>query len=182
MGERKEKELFLTFLKIGAFTFGGGYAMLPLIQREIVEQKHWLTEEEMLDIVAVAESTPGPLAVNCATFVGSKTAGVGGAFAATGGVVLPSFAIMLLISHLLSWVEQARIVQFAFQGIRAGVLVLIGSALISLYRQSRKGLFDYLVMAGAFAAAVLGVNTVLVLIICAVLGCIRILCRKGERL
>ncbi len=176
---KKRKELFLTFLKIGAFTFGGGYAMIPLIKREIVEAKEWLTEEEMLDITAVAESTPGPLAVNTATFVGWRAAGTLGALAATVGVVLPSFVIMIVISGILAWVEQAQVVQFAFRGIRAGVLVLIFSALLSLYRQSKKSVFDYIVIIGAFlGAAVFGVNTILILLVCGILGMLRILLRK----
>lgn len=175
------KALFISFLKIGAFTFGGGYAMIPLIKREIVEEKKWLNDEEMLDIVAVAESTPGPLAVNAATFVGCRVAGTEGALAATTGVVLPAFVIMIVISKILSWVEQAQVVKFAFNGIRAGVLVLIVSALLSLFRQSKKEAFNYIVMFAAFiAAAFFHVSTILILICCAVLGYVRLLCRKEE--
>lgn len=92
-------ELFLTFAKIGAFTFGGGYAMIPLIQREVVDHKHWISNEDILDVVAIAESTPGPIAINSATFIGQKIAGTKGAVAATIGVVLPSFLIMIAISY-----------------------------------------------------------------------------------
>lgn len=101
MGRGKCKELFYTFLKIGAFTFGGGYAMIPLIKREIVEDKKWLTDKDIFEIIVISESTPGPLAVNCATFVGSRIAGVKGALAATLGVVLPSFLVILIISQIL---------------------------------------------------------------------------------
>ena len=93
----KNLDLFLTFLKIGAFTFGGGYAMIPLIQREICENKKWISEQEITDIVAISESTPGPVAVNAATFVGYRTNGFVGAFIATLGVVLPSFLIISVI-------------------------------------------------------------------------------------
>ena len=92
--------LFLTFFKIGAFTFGGGYAMLPLIQREIVEKRKWITNDDILEVVAIAESTPGPIAVNSATFVGYRTGGFSGALLATLGVVLPSFAVILSLIHI----------------------------------------------------------------------------------
>ncbi len=93
--------LFSTFFKIGAFTFGGGYAMIPLIQREIAEKRKWITEDDILDIIAIAESTPGPIAVNSATFVGYKVAGFWGAFVSTLGVVLPSFVIITVIAYVL---------------------------------------------------------------------------------
>ena len=94
---RKLFELFAAFFRIGAFTFGGGYAMIPLIQKETVENKKWITDDDILEIVAIAESTPGPIAINAATFVGYKVAGFWGAFFATIGMVVPSFAIILLI-------------------------------------------------------------------------------------
>ena len=105
---RQIVELLLVFLKIGAFTFGGGYAMIPLIHREMVENKSWITDEEIMDIIAIAESTPGPLAVNSATFVGFRVAGFWGAVAATAGVVLPAFVIicircLLCILKASSW-------------------------------------------------------------------------------
>ena len=94
-------QLFFTFLKIGAFTFGGGYAMIPLVQRETVENHRWITDDELLDIIAIAESTPGPIAVNSATFVGYRVGGTAGALLASLGVILPSFTVILLISLLL---------------------------------------------------------------------------------
>ena len=93
-------QVFATFFKIGAFTFGGGYAMIPLIQRETVENHNWVTEDDILEIIAIAESTPGPIAINSATFVGYRTCGVLGSMCATIGVVLPSFVIILLISFV----------------------------------------------------------------------------------
>ena len=113
MDKKPYSKLFFTFLKIGAFTFGGGYAMIPLIKREVVESNKWISEEEMLDVIAVAESTPGPLAINSATFVGSHMAGALGALAATLGVVLPSFLIILAISFALKQVEHLPVVQYA---------------------------------------------------------------------
>lgn len=167
-------ELFVTFCKIGAFTFGGGYAMIPLIRREVVEEKKWLAEEEMFDLIAIAESTPGPLAINAATFVGNRVGGVRGALAATLGVVLPSFLIILLIAGVLTRVEHFPIVQKAFQGIRAGVLVLIASALISLFRQLPRRAFAYIVLAAAFAAAcLLQADSIVLLIACALVGVVR---------
>ena len=116
---KKVFQLFITFIKIGAFTFGGGYAMVPLIQRETVEKKKWINDDDILEIVAIAESTPGPIAVNSATFVGYKTAGVLGAAAATIGVVLPSFTIIYFISFVIDKFENNTAVKYAFSGIRA---------------------------------------------------------------
>ncbi len=107
----KNLELFLTFMKIGAFTFGGGYAMIPLIQKEVCENKKWLNEKEISDIVAISESTPGPIAINAATFVGYQTAGFSGACMATLGVVLPSFLIISLISLVLTQVQSVKAVR-----------------------------------------------------------------------
>ena len=99
------KDLFFVFAKIGAFTFGGGYAMISLIKKEVVEEKKWLDKNEIPDIIAISESTPGPFAINVATFVGSKMAGIKGALVATLGMVLPSFFIILFLSQLLLKIE-----------------------------------------------------------------------------
>ena len=164
-------KLLLTFLKIGAFTFGGGYAMIPLIQREVVEKNKWLTDEDILDIIAIAESTPGPIAINSATFVGYKTAGFFGAFFCTLGVVLPSFVIILIISFVLEEFEALKAVQYAFNGIRAGVLALILKALINMYKKCPKNLVSYIVIAASFiCVTVFDVNVLLVIIGCAVFG------------
>ena len=119
--KRKALGLFATFFKIGAFTFGGGYAMIPLIQREIVDKKQWATNEDLLDIIAIAESTPGPIAVNAATFIGSKIDGFFGALFATLGVVLPSFITIFAVSFAIAQFEHIKLVQYAFTGIRAAV-------------------------------------------------------------
>jgi len=164
-------KIFLTFMKIGAFTFGGGYAMIPLIQKETVENHKWVTDEDILDVVAIAESTPGPIAINAATFVGYHVAGFAGAVAATLGVVLPSFAIILVISGLLQQFQDLKVVRYAFNGIRVGVLVLMLKALIKMFRANRKGALPYVLMGLAFAlTALVGVNTFLVIILCGVLG------------
>lgn len=164
-------KLFLTFMKIGGFTFGGGYAMIPLIQKETVENKKWITEEDILEIVAIAESTPGPIAINAATFVGYRVAGVLGAACATTGVVLPSFVIILAISYVLQQFEQLQAVRYAFFGIRAGVLALLLKALWTMYKKSPKGWAGYAVMAGSFIlTAFLNVPLLYVIIGCAVFG------------
>lgn len=163
--------LFTTFLKIGAFTFGGGYAMIPLIQKEVVEKQKWLTDADILDIVAIAESTPGPIAINSATFVGYQTSGVIGAFLATVGVILPSFLVILLVSFLLRQFGTIKPLQYAFQGIRAGVLALIANALFSMYRQAPKHLFSYLIMLTAFIlVAFAQVNVIFVILGCGIAG------------
>ncbi len=163
--------LFMTFMKIGAFTFGGGYAMIPLIQKEVVAKKKWLTDEDILEIVAIAESTPGPIAINAATFVGYKTAGFWGALLATLGVVLPSFSIIIAISFVLREFQNLAAVKYAFWGIRAGVLALIVKALWSMYKQSRNGLMSYIIMALAFVAvAIFDINVLWVIIGCALVG------------
>ena len=165
--------LFLTFFKIGAFTFGGGYAMLPLIQREIVEKRKWITNDDILEVVAIAESTPGPIAVNSATFVGYRTGGFSGALLATLGVVLPSFAVILAISFVLREFESLKAVQYAFSGIRAGVLALVLKALWSMYKQSPKTAVSYALMAIAFVlVAFLGADVLPVIIGCAAVGLI----------
>lgn len=163
--------LFSTFFKIGAFTFGGGYAMIPLIQKETVEKHKWVTDDDILEIIAIAESTPGPIAINSATFVGYRTCGVLGAVCATLGVTLPSFGSILLISYVLREFQQIQAVQYAFRGIRAGVLALLFKALWSMYKKSPKGWMPYAVMAGAFVlTAVCRVNVLIVVLACAVFG------------
>ena len=168
--------LFLIFMKIGLFTFGGGYAMIPLIQRETVDNKKWISDKDILDIVAIAESTPGPIAINAATFIGYRVGGFLGAMAATVGVVLPSFAIIAAISYVLAAFQNVVWIQYAFNGIRAGVLALIVKALWSMYKQSPKGVFSYLIMFGAFAVtAFLPVNVVFVILFCAAAGILQTL-------
>ena len=170
--------LFITFFKIGAFTFGGGYAMIPVIEREMCEKHKWLKGEEILDIFAISESTPGPIAINSATFVGYRVAGMLGSFCATLGVVLPSFIIISLISLVLKEFSELEVVQFAFNGIRAGVLALVIKAFYSMYKKCPKGLFSYILMFGAFAASLfidilgLDISIIYIIVTCAVIGLI----------
>lgn len=126
--KRKLLSLFLTMLKIGAFTFGGGYAMLALLERELVDRRAWLEKEEFLDMAAIAESTPGPIAINAATYVGYRRAGLLGATLATLGVVLPSFAIIYTISLFFDAFLAFAPVAFAFRGLQVGVIYLILTA------------------------------------------------------
>lgn len=123
-------ELFWTFLKIGAFTFGGGYAMLPLVQAEVLTHG-WLSEEEIINFIAVSEGTPGPFAVNMSTYVGAETAGFWGALFATLGVTLPSFGIILLVAHCFTRFEESRLVKGAMCGLKPAVVGLIGAAVLS---------------------------------------------------
>jgi len=164
-------KLFCIFFRIGAFTFGGGYAMIPLIQKEVVENNKWITDEDILDIIAIAESTPGPIAINSATFVGYKIAGFWGAAAATFGVVLPSFVIISLISFILDKFQEVRAVKYAFFGIRAGVLALLLKALWSMYVKCPKGLLAYILMAISFVvAAFVNISVLWIILFCAAVG------------
>ena len=129
-------DLFCTFFRIGAFTFGGGYAMLPMLQREIVEKKKWAAEEDLLDYFAVGQCTPGVIAVNTATFVGYKTAGIPGGIMATLGVVAPSLVIITAIAALLSNFAHYPAVRNAFAGIRVAVCVLILNSVLNLLKKS----------------------------------------------
>lgn len=170
---KKALELFSVFFKIGAFTFGGGYAMIPFIQKETAEKRDWITEEEILEIFAIAESTPGPIAINSATFVGYRVAGFWGSAFATFGVVLPSFLIISVIAMLLQNFADLEPVRFAFFGIRAGVLALLFKALWTMYKKAPKNLISYIIMGASFlAVAILKINVLLVLIGCALTGLI----------
>ncbi|MDO5396943.1 MAG: chromate transporter [bacterium] len=124
-------ELFLTFFKIGAFTFGGGYAMLPLIQEEVTSHG-WMSMEQLVNFIAVSESTPGPFAVNTATYIGTETAGFFGAAAATLGVVLPSFIIILIIAKFFSAFSKNRFVIGCMNGLKPAVIAMIASAVLSV--------------------------------------------------
>ena len=173
--------LFLTFMKIGTFTFGGGYAMIPLIQREVVEEKKWINESELMDMIAIAESTPGPIAINSATFVGHHVGGFWGAFCATVGVILPSFAIIAAISSVLQQFERLRAVKYAFLGIRAGVLALILKAFWNMARQIPKKAVSCCIAATAFVlAALLKLNVLVVIVLCAAAGLIASLMAEGR--
>ena len=139
-------DLFLTFAKIGLFTFGGGYALVSLIEHTCVEVKQWITHDEMMNVTVVAESTPGPIAINCATYVGYKQKGMVGAVVATLGMILPSFLIILLISFFLDNFLEITWIAHAFMGIRIAVGILILDAGIKMVRKMKKKPFPLLVM------------------------------------
>lgn len=163
--------LFLTFFKIGALTFGGGLAMIPFMERETHEKHKWIDKEDLLDIVTISESTPGPIAINAATFIGYKTAGVIGSVCATLGVVLPSFLIILLLSFCLNYIVEFKPVKYALWGIRAGVLALIAKSFWTLFKQVKKNLFAYIMMVLAFVAvAVFKLDVIIIVVSAAVLG------------
>ncbi|ADM28512.1 Chromate transporter [Ignisphaera aggregans DSM 17230] len=132
--------LFITFLKIGAFVFGGGYAMIPVIRHEVVDRYGWLSEEEFLDLIAIAESTPGPIAINAATYVGYRVGGIAGAILATLGVVIPPFTVIILIATALQRFYTHPIVRALLNGIRGAVIGLVTSALITVITGVFKGL------------------------------------------
>ena len=150
-------DLFLTFAKIGLFTFGGGYAMISLIERSCVEKKQWITHDEMMNITVIAESTPGPIAINCATFVGYRQKGLAGAVAATLGVVLPSFLIIWLISLFLDRFLEIAWVASAFKGIRVAVGLLILDVGVRMFRKMPKEPLR-IVLAACAVAAMLAIS------------------------
>ena len=154
MTEEKERNiylmLYLTFLKIGLFTFGGGYAMLPMLRREVVNKYEWATDEEMLDYFAIGQSTPGIIAINTATFIGLKRAGVLGALSATLGMVTPSLIIIMSIARFFNEFQDNAIVISAFAGIRVIVVVLIVNAVIKMGKKSIKNWIHVLLFIGAF--------------------------------
>ena len=164
-------DLFLTFAKMGACTFGGGYAMLPILQREVVEKKGWATDEELTDYYAVGQCTPGIIAVNTATFIGFKYKGILGGVVATLGVVFPSVVIITVIAAFLSQFDQYPVVQHALVGINAAVVALIASSVVKLGKTSLKNAVSVaiflVVLALGFWA---GVSPVILIVISGVVG------------
>ena len=148
-------DLFLSFAKIGTFTFGGGYAMLSLIENTCVEKKKWITREEMMNITVIAESTPGPVAINCATYVGYKQGKMPGAIAAILGMILPSFLIIFLISKFLDSFLEITWIANAFQGIKIAVGILIVDAAVKLLKVMEKEAFQIVVLVCSVLAMIL---------------------------
>ena len=170
---RLRLDLMLTFMRIGFFTFGGGYAMIPLIEETCVNKKGWITADEMVMIAAVAKSTPGPISINCATYVGYRQAGFSGALWATFGMVLPSFLVIYLISMFLENFLEITVVANAFRGIQIAVGLLILDAGISVSRKLGRGALNLLLTAGAFGTMLLadifswGVSALAILLLAA---------------
>ena len=146
---KKTKEylsLFLTMLKIGLFTFGGGYAMIALLENEFVEKKKWIEKDEFLDMAAIAESTPGPIAINAATYIGFKNAGIVGSIIATLGICIPSFVIIYAISLFFDAFLSLTLVAYAFKGIQICVVYLILSAGLKMLKQMKKTAFNIIII------------------------------------
>ena len=149
------RQLFTSFMKIGMFTFGGGYAMISLIHHTCVDEKKWLTEDEMLNMTVIAESTPGPIAINCATYTGFKLGGFSGAISATLGMVLPSFVIILAVSSFFDHFLEIPLIASAFKGIKTGVGVLILSTGWNMITKMSPKPQPRIIAACAFAAMLL---------------------------
>ncbi len=179
-------DLFWTFCRIGGLTFGGGYAMLPMLQKEVVETKKWATEEEVMDYYAVGQCTPGVIAVNTATFIGYKHHGILGAIVATAGVVFPSLVIIMILAAFLQTFAEFAIVQHAFNGIRVTVCVLVLNAVIKLWKGS---VIDKVCLSIVILTIIIGVlgslgliiniSPVFIVIAAAIVGLI-VKGRKGE--
>ncbi len=164
-------KLFLAFAKIGAVTFGGGYAMLPILQRDIVEKNNWVTEDELMDYFAIGQCTPGIIAVNTATFVGYKNKGVLGGIAATLGVIAPSILIITIIAAFISNFAELEIVQYAFNGIRICVCVLIFNAVIKLSKSALVDKWAWGIFLLVFALSMFfNVSAAILIIISGILG------------
>lgn len=175
-------ELFINFLKIGAFTFGGGYAMLPLVQEQVMAHG-WLTEEELINFIAVSESTPGPFAINISTYVGMETGGLFGAFCATLGVVFPSFFIILLIAKCFGHFQESSIIKGCMVGLKPAVIGLIAAAVISTGRtvlfpngvsvssfSSVSFIIPALIFVGMLVLALKKVHPIIIIILSGIIG------------
>ena len=184
---KKHLEIFLTMMKIGLFTFGGGYAMIALLDNEFVTKKKWLSKEEFLDMVAIAESTPGPIAINAATYIGYKTRGLLGALLATFGVIIPSFIIIYTISLFFDAFLSLTLVAKAFRGIQVAVVYLILSAGIKLLRGMKKTVLSVSVLSATvllmllFSILAIRFSTVLYILIAGAIGISLYLIRSLRR-
>ena len=165
-------EIFLVFFKIGLFTIGGGYAMLPIIQREVVETKHWMTDEEFLDAISLTNSLPGPLATNSATFVGYRVARAPGSVAAVLGAATPSVNIILLIAMVYHNIMDYPVTQYIFNGVRPAVAALILYAVVKLAKSAKVGAYFNWIVAlfGFVAVAVFGLHPIVVVVCSAAYG------------
>lgn len=187
---KKHLILFLTMLKIGLFTFGGGYAMIALLENEFVAKKKWLEKDEFLNMAAIAESTPGPIAINASTYIGYKNAGVVGSLFATVGVCIPSFVIIYIISLFFDAFLSLTLVSYAFRGIQICVVYLILSAGLKMLKETEKTVFNIAILSVTLCVmvllSVLAVNfsTVFYILISGVVGVAVYLLgklRKGDR-
>lgn len=171
-------ELFWSFFKIGLFTFGGGYAMIPLLQSEIVERKNWVSEEEIMDYYSIGQCTPGIIAVNVSTFTGYKLRGIKGAVAATLGIVCPSLIIITALANILNILIENEAVNHAFSGIRIVVIALMADVIINMWRKNIKDFWQFMVFAIAVTAMVFwGASPFWIIIAAAFFG---LVLRKGN--
>ena len=167
-------DLFCTYFRVGAVTFGGGYAMIPILEREIVKKKNWVTEDELLDYYAISQCTPGVIAVNAATFVGYKKGGVLGAIIATLGVITPSIIIITIIANMLSIFSENKYVESAFKGISVAVCALILTTVVGLIKKNVKNVFSVLVAIFSFVAiGFLGLSPIIVVVSVLLISLIR---------
>ena len=173
---KKHLDLFLTMLKIGLFTFGGGYAMISLLQNEFVEKKKYMEKDEFLDMVAIAESTPGPIAINAATYIGYKQLGFLGSLLATVAICIPSFIIIFTISLLLDSFLAFKPVEYAFRGIQVCVIYLIFSAGLKMLKQMKKSAFSIAITTAVLVCMVtlslfsVKFSSILYIVICGIAG------------
>ena len=173
-------ELFASFAKVGVMTFGGGYAMLPVLQREVVENKHWATDEELMDYYAVGQCTPGVIAVNTATFVGNKLSGTLGGIVATAGVIFPSLVIITVIAAILTEFAVIQAVKSAFAAIRVCVCVLIFNSVVKLWKKAVIDKASLIMCLAVFVLSVfLDISPIFYVIVCAAAGIV--LTRTGVR-
>lgn len=170
-------KMFITFFKIGAFTFGGGYAMIPLIEEEVVNKKKWVEKQEFMDMLVISQSLPGPLALNCSTFIGYKISGVIGAVMAILGITLPSFLIITLIAAYFMQFRDYYYVNLAFKGISAAVPILVLVGVVSMAQNVNKNVENIIILIVALICLlVFNINPIIVTIAGAVYGII--FCRK----
>ncbi len=174
-------KIYALFFKMGIFTFGGGYAMLPILKNEVVEKRHWITEEELLNYYSIGQCTPGIIAVNAASFIGYKKRGLGGLVAATMGVISPSIIIILLVAALLRQYMDNQYLQWAFGGIRVSVIALIINVVLDLWLKGVKTVRDYAVFIIALGLLLWGnISAVLLVILAALSGFIPSFRRGAE--
>lgn len=183
----KLTDLFLTFAKIGLFTFGGGYAMISVMHEECVNRKHWVSDEDLMNVTVMAESTPGPIAINCATYVGYRQSGMTGAVVSTLGLIIPSFCIILFLSAFLSDFLKIKVVADAFRGIKIAVGILMVDAAIKMLRKKTFKPLQRMIVAGSFlimltsGITAVRVSSIAVMLTGAVLNLVVFLIKNGGK-
>lgn len=180
--ENEYVELFVAFFKVGFFTIGGGYAMLPMLRKEVVEKYNWATDEEMMDYFAIGQSTPGIIAINTATFIGYKKKGIAGAICSTLGMVTPSWVIIISIAAFYNEFASNAYVESAFTGIRVVVVVLILNAVIKMGKKSIQNWYSVLIFLVSFAlVAVVNISAIYIILVSGVLGIVINSIKEGAR-